>query len=128
VHRLAPLAALLILAGCGGDSEPATPTATAITEPPGPPPAPPGHATLEGPHLDGAISAISDRSIRLHILPERRRRPEVTFVVPDPPPPGVDLQHLRSDASAGVTTRIFYRRSGGRLVLRGYTHPPPASE
>ena len=120
------LCALALLAGCGsGDEEPGA--TTTLAEPPQTI-APPKHAVLSGPHYDGAISDLSDTELTLHLLPERPERPEVTFTIPDPPPPGVDLEHLRADASAGVDTRIFYRRRGGRLVLRGYTHPPRPAE
>ncbi len=119
------LALTLAVAGCGGDDEEeprAVPPPS--TAPPRAEPSPGPHATdLKGPYLDGAISNISERELVLHVLPERRENPDVTFAIPDPPPPGFDLEHLRGDASGGVDVRIFYRRDGGRLVLRGYTHP-----
>ena len=112
------------LASSGGESDSGRTDAAADRGTAAPPPR---HPVLDGPHFDGAISEISDTKVVLHLLPERRRRPEITFVVPQPPPPGVDLEHLRGDAASGVNTRVFYRRDGGRYVLRGYTHPPAAS-
>ena len=109
-----------LLAGCGDDDEPQTATTPPqATSPPAPDP----HRELGGPYYDGAVSDISSRRITLYLLPERRENPERTFVVPDPPPPGVDIEHLRGDAASGVDVRIYYRRRGDRLILRGYTHP-----
>lgn len=117
--------ALVAVAGCGGGddrptAQPSPPPATTATTPPT---AIEPHYDVSGPHFDGAISEISDTRVVLHLLPERRERPEVTFVITATRRKALNLPHLRSDASAGVNTRIFYRRRGRRLIMTGYSHP-----
>jgi hypothetical protein len=124
VALVAALGVMFALLGgeLGEDSAEKTPTAIVAPSRTGEttPTYAPQHARLGGPYHQGIVSTITDEAIG---LVDEDADHQYEFVIPPDLRPRIDFDHLRADASGGVPFRIYYRKAGDQLIMRGFTHP-----